>query len=72
DSLISNDSISYIFKFKDEKNSEKVDKIIENHSSIKTLELNRIENLTDKERDDKENYITLMKKNLETIKQEIY
>ena len=46
--------------------------MLESHSSIKTLELNKIENLTDKERDDKENYISLMKKNLETIKQEIY
>ena len=72
ESLIASDDISYIFKFKDEKNSDNVDKILENHSSIKTLELNRIENLTDKERDDKENYISLMKKNLETIKQEIY
>ena len=70
--LINSGNISYIFKFKDEKNSDNVDKMLESHSSIKALELNRIENLTDKERDDKENYITLMKKNLETIKQEIY
>lgn len=70
--LINSGNISYIFKFKDEKNSDNVDKMLESHSSIKTLELNKIENLTDKERDDKENYISLMKKNLETIKQEIY
>ena len=49
-----------------------LDKMLENHSSIKVLDLNKIDNLTDKERDDKENYITLMKKNLEIIKQEIY
>ena len=70
--LINSDQISYIFKFKDDKNSKNVDKILESHSSIKTLELNRIINLSDKERDEKETYITLMKKNLETIKQEIY
>lgn len=70
--LISSDRISYIFKFVNEKNSANVDKILENNSAIKTLELNKIINLTDKERDDKEDYITIMNKNLETIKQEIY
>lgn len=70
--LIWNKQINYIFKFKDEKNSDNVDKILADNSAIKVLELNKIINLTDKERDDKENYITLMKKNLETIKQEIY
>ena len=70
--LINNNEINYIFKFKDDKNSSNVDKMLENHSSIKVLDLNKIDNLTDKERDDKENYITLMKKNLEIIKQEIY
>ena len=72
ETLINSNEISYIFKFKDEKNSEKVDSILGSHSNVKTLELNRIENLTDKERDDKEDYISLMKKNLETLKQEIY
>lgn len=71
-SLINDGKISYIFKFINEKNSSNVDKILENNSSIKTLELNKIINLTDKERDDNENYITIMNKNLETLKQEIY
>ncbi len=72
ENLVINNDISYIFKFRDENNSDQVNKLIDNHSSIKTLELNKIENLTDKERNEKENYITLMKKNLETLKQEIY
>lgn len=70
--LITNEQISYIFKFKDDQNSENVEKILENNSSIKTIELNRIDNLTDKEREDKEDYITIMNKNLELLKQEIY
>lgn len=70
--MISNGQISYIYKFKDEKNSSNIDKILGDNSSIKTLELNKIINLTDKERDDNENYITIMTKNLDIIKQGIY
>lgn len=70
--MIDNGKISYIYKFKDEKNSSNIDKILGDNSSIKTLELNKIINLTDKERDDNENYITIMTKNLDVIKQGIY
>ena len=70
--LIKNGQISYIFKLKDEKNSTIVDQLIEKYQDVKINELNKINNLTDKEREDKENYISLMKKNLELIKQEIY
>ena len=71
-SLIKSKQIYYIFKFKDEKNSTNVDKILGDNSEIKVLELNKIINLTDKERDDNEDYITIMTKNLETLKQGIY
>lgn len=40
--------------------------------SKEITELHKIDNITDKERDDKEDYISLMNKNLELIKQELY
>lgn len=69
---IKNDEVKYIYKFKDEKNSEKIDKLIADHEGIETVELHKIDNITDKERDDKQDYISIMKDNLELIKQAIY
>lgn len=69
---INNDEVKYIYKFKDEKNSEKVDSLVANHDSVEVIELHKINNITDKEREDKQDYISLMKDNLELIKQAIY
>lgn len=69
---INKGEIKYIYKFKDEKNSEKVNNLISNHEGIEVTELHKINNITDKEREDKEDYISLMKDNLELIKQAIY
>lgn len=70
--LIDDGEIKYIYKFKDDKNSEKIDNLIKDHDNIEVVELHKINNITDKERDDKQDYISIMKDNLELIKQEIY
>ncbi|MBP3841681.1 MAG: zinc ABC transporter substrate-binding protein [Bacilli bacterium] len=69
---IKNDEVKYIYKFKDEKNSEKVDNLVSNNDGVEVVELHKINNITDKEREDKQDYISLMKDNLELIKQAIY
>ncbi len=40
--------------------------------NIKVLELNKIDNITDSDRDEGKDYITLMNENLDTLKQELY
>ena len=70
--LVENDEIKYIYKFENETNSEKVDKLVKEHDDLEIVELHKIINITDKERDDKQDYISIMENNLELIKQEIY
>lgn len=70
--LIDSGQINYIYKFKDDKNSTRIESLITEYPNLKITELHKIDNITDKERDDKEDYISLMNKNLELIKQELY
>lgn len=70
--LISNNNISYVYKFKGEQNGSKVEQLIKENPTIQVVELHKIDNITDKERDENEDYISIMNKNLELIKQEIY
>lgn len=70
--LINNKSINYIFTYKKNTINSTVKNIIEKNTSIKLLELNKLDNITDKDRDDGKDYITLMNENLNTLKQELY
>ena len=70
--LVNNGEIKYIYKFKDDQNSEKTNTLTTNHENVEIVELHRIDNITDKEREEKQDYISLMESNLELIKQEIY
>lgn len=64
--------ISYIFTFKNEKLSHNAQEVMNYNHNMKILELNKIDNITDSDRDEGKNYITLMNENLETLKQELY
>ena len=70
--LINNGSIRYIYLFKDQKINDNAHNIINNHSDVKTIELHKLDNLSDDERREKEDYITIMNNNLELIKKELY
>lgn len=70
--LIESGDINYIFLFKGEEASSNAKKILEDYSDIKTIELHKLDNITDEERSEKEDYITLMKNNLDLIKKELY
>ncbi|MCI8347674.1 MAG: zinc ABC transporter substrate-binding protein [Bacilli bacterium] len=64
--------ISYIFTFKNEKLSHNAQEVTNYNHNMKVLELNKIDNITDSDRDEGKNYITLMNENLEILKQELY
>ena len=70
--MINKGTINYIFKFKNEKNTDTADKILKNNTNIKILELNKLDNISDSDRDENKDYITLMNENLDTLKQELY
>ena len=70
--LINNGSIRYIYLFKDQKINDNAQNIINNHSDVKTIELHKLDNLSDDERREKEGYITIMNNNFELIKKELY
>lgn len=72
ETLIKNKNISYIFTFKGEDITNNTKNILQNYTDIKTLELNKLDNLTDKEREEKEDYFSIMNSNLELLKQELY
>ena len=42
------------------------------NTDVKTLELNQLNNLTDKERSLNENYISIMNNNIDLLKEELY
>lgn len=70
--LLDNGSISYIFQFKGSNLSNNAQDILNNYSGIKTIELHKLDVITDEERSEKENYISIMGDNLEDIKKELY
>lgn len=72
ENLIKENKISYIFSFKDEALSENAKKIIEENENIKNLSLHKLDSITDKERSEEKDYITIMEENLELLKQELY
>ena len=71
ESLIENGDISYIFLFKGEEASDNAKRILDEYD-IKTIELHKLDNITDEERSEKEDYLSLMKNNLDLIKKELY
>lgn len=70
--LINNGTVRYIYLFKDQKINDNAQNLINNHSDIKTVELHKLDNLSDDERREKEDYLTIMNNNLELIKKELY
>ena len=71
--LINENKVSYIYSFKEEELSEKAKKLVEdNKDKIAIIEMHKLDNISDSERSNKEDYISIMENNLETIKKEIY
>ena len=72
EALVNSNSVSYIITFKGLADNENVKNIMSEHTNLNKLELHKLDNLTDEERSNKENYLTLMRDNLELIKKELY
>ena len=72
ENLIKDESVSYIIQFKGQELNENAKKILDTYSNIKSLELHKLDNITDDERNEKKDYLTIMRNNLELIKKELY
>lgn len=70
--LIDEDKIDYIYSFKEEELNDNVKKLVDDNKGITVLKMHKLDNITDDERSNKEDYLTIMSNNLETVKKEIY
>ena len=70
--LLDSGSNSYIILFKNQKPNENAQNLLDTYSDVKTIELHKLDNISDEERSEKEDYITIMNSNLELIKKELY
>ncbi len=69
--LIDKGEVDYIYTL-DEENLNDVVKEIQVNTNVKIVELNKLDNLTDKERSDNKNYISILSDNINLLKYEIY
>ena len=68
---IENNQITYFYRLEDTTLPSSVKELI-NNSKIKELELRNLKNITDSERNNKDNYIDITEKNIDSLKKELY
>lgn len=69
--LIDNGEVTHLFVLDKTKNSKVFDNIV-SETGISTYTFKKLDNINDTERDNKENYITLMNYNIELLRSELY
>lgn len=67
--LINDGDINYIFMLEGEEETEAV-KTIKADTSVEVITIDKLDNISDEERDNKKTYLTLMKDNIELLKKE--
>lgn len=70
--LIDTKKITYIYTFKEDELNKKAKELVNENTGISVLEIHKLDNVTDAERNNKEDYLSIMESNLEIIKKEIY
>lgn len=69
--LIKNKEISYIIVKEDEEVNDTIKNLIDN-TDIKTLEWHTLSNITESEKNEGQDYFTLMNENIDILKEELY
>lgn len=72
ENLISSGTVSFIFLFEGDEENENVKKLRETYSEVQTIALHKLDNITDAERSEKQDYVSIMENNLELLKKELY
>ncbi len=70
--LLYQKKISYIYKYEDDPTSEIVEKVLKKFTDVKEVSLHKINIISDKERENNEDYVSISNKNLTLLKQELY
>ena len=70
-SAIENQKVTYIYRLEDTELPKSVKELVKNEK-IKEIEFRNLKNITDTERNNKENYVDITEKNIENLKKEIY
>lgn len=70
--LIQSSSASYIMMFKGQKLNDNAKRLLEVYKDVKKIELHKLDNISDNERSEDKDYMSIMKDNLELIKKELY
>lgn len=70
--LIDNNNVNYIFLFKNQKINDTAQNLLNDYQNIQTIELHKLDNISDEERSEKKDYLAIMRENLELIKKELY
>lgn len=69
--LITSKKVNYVITFKNHDQSNNSKDMISKHPEIKYLELHKLDVLTDEERDEKKDYLSIMEDNLNLLRQEL-
>ena len=69
--MIQNEEIKYIYLINNEKPNNTINNLLKDNK-LELLSIHSISNLNEKQRENKEDYITLIKANIELIKKELY
>ena len=70
--LFSYNTISYIYTFAGTSSSDIVNNMLAAYPDVSKVELHKLDNISDQERRDKLDYVTISRNNLELIKKELY
>lgn len=70
--LIKEKKLNNIYLFKEEKLNDTAKKLLSEYSNVKVQELHKLDNISELERSEKKNYLTINNNNLELIKLELY
>lgn len=69
--LINHSEVSYIITFKNMEQKTNSKNLLTKYTNIKALELHKLDVLSDQERDEKKDYLTIMEENLNLLNQEL-
>lgn len=69
--LITSKAVEHVFLLEHEKNSSELEQILE-ATKVPVFTFRRLDTITDAERDNNDNYLTLMHHNIELLKDELY
>ena len=68
---IENNKVSYFYQLEDTTLSKEVKALVDDNK-IKTIEFRNLKNITDSERNNKDNYVSITEKNIDNLKKELY